>query len=225
MKTVAAIFAHPDDEVLGCGATLALHAARGDRVRILILATGLTSRGAASAQQLAHLRQQGQASAKILGASEIEFADFPDNALDTVGTLPVARRVEEFLAAAAPDTIYTHHAGDLNVDHRLVQLAVVTACRPLPDAGDVEIHACEVPSSTEWAPPALPHFVPVRFVDVHTTLEHKIAAMACYAAEVRAWPHPRSAEALRALAHWRGSQCGRQAAEAFSLVRSVTTIS
>ena len=218
---IAAIFAHPDDEVLGCGASLALHADRGDQVRILLLATGLAARAKPSAAALKTLRTQAQAAAEVLGATSVDFADFPDNAMDSVPLLAVVKQVEQFLGRHGADVIYTHHAGDLNVDHRVTHQAVVTATRPTPGAGDIEILASEVNSSTEWATPPLAPFVPTDFVDVAATLQRKIDALSCYASEVRGWPHPRSADGVRALGRWRGTSCGCEAAEAFSLVRRI----
>ncbi len=218
---VAAIFAHPDDETLGAGGALALHAARGDDVRILLLATGLGSRGDTGSESLNRLRDQAASAAKKLGAAGVVFGDFPDNAMDSVPLLDVVKRVEAFLADFAADTIYTHHGGDLNVDHRVTHQAVVTACRPLPGVASVEILACEVNSSTEWAAAPAPPFVPTEFLGIADVLDTKVAALECYQGEVRPWPHPRSSEGVRALARWRGAQCGHEAAEAFQLVRRV----
>ena len=219
--TVAAIVAHPDDEVLACGGALAQHAAVGHRVRILILATGLTGRGDASAADIERLRGEARRAAEVLGAEGVEFADFPDNAMDSVSLLAVVRRVEAFLEEFPAEAVYTHHCGDLNVDHRVVQQAVLTACRPLSGRGPLELLACEVNSSTEWAAPPLAAFAPTEFLDVSVTLETKVRALECYTGEVRVWPHPRSAEGIRALARWRGTQAGFEAAEAFVTLRRI----
>lgn len=218
---VAAIFAHPDDETLGAGGALALHADRGDEVRVLLLATGLRSRGDADAQAVATLRDQAQAAAAKLGVADVQFADFADNAMDGVPLLDVVKHVEVFLAAFEARTIYTHHGGDLNIDHRVTQQAVVTACRPLPGRQPMEILGCEVNSSTEWSTAPEAPFTPTEFLDVSSVLERKISALECYRDEIRPWPHPRSAEGLRVLARWRGAQCGREAAEAFHVIRRV----
>ncbi len=190
-------------------------------MRILILATGLASRGPASKEDIARLRRDGEKAAAILGASSIAFADFPDNAMDSVALLDIVRRIEAFLAEFHAEIIYTHHMGDLNVDHRRTHMAVLTACRPLPESPPVEILAAEVLSSTEWGAPGSPAFVPTDFLDIEGALERKVAAMECYASELRAFPHPRSADGIRALARYRGAQCGRRAAEAFVLLRRV----
>ena len=220
-RSVAAIVAHPDDEVLACGASLAKHADAGDAVHVLILATGLTSRGGSESEALEALRRQARAAARILGVSDVAFGDFPDNQMDTVPLLSVVQHVERFLADVRPSLVYTHHGGDLNVDHRIVQQAVATAFRPMPGASPHEIRGCEVNSSTEWSTPPLAPFEPTVFEPVDDTLDRKVDALACYAGEVRDWPHPRSLEGVRVLARWRGAQCGRNSAEAFTLVRRV----
>jgi len=219
--TVAAIFAHPDDEVLGCGGALALHADRGETVRVLILATGLTSRGAASSDALAALQDESRAAAAILGARSVEFAAFPDNAMDSVPLLQVVQRIETFLSEAPPQVIYTHHGGDVNIDHRVTHQAVLAACRPVPGRNEQVIRACEVNSSTEWSAGSLEPFMPNEFLSVETTLARKLDALACYAGELRASPHPRSIDGVTALARWRGTQSGCMAAEAFRLIRRV----
>ncbi len=220
-RTVAAIFAHPDDEVLGCGGALAMHADAGDAVRILILATGAASRGGDQSAYIKELGGQAQDAAEVLGAQAIEFRDFPDNRMDTVALLDVVNEVERFLYSHPADVIYTHHSGDMNIDHVVTHRAVATACRPTPSSRPVGILACEVNSSTEWAPPPLTPFVPTDFLDISAGLDRKVSALECYAGELAEWPHPRSSEGVRALARWRGTQAGMEAAEAFSLVRRV----
>lgn len=218
-KAVAAIFAHPDDEILACGGAMALHADRGDQVRILLLATGATSRGGEQTAYIAELQRQAEAAAAIIGATAVTFADFPDNRMDSVALLDVVKAVESFLADHRADVIYTHHSGDMNIDHAVVQRAVMTACRPLPGVREHEILAGEVNSSTEWAPASLGAFAADTFVDISNALERKVKALACYKGELRDWPHPRSEEGLRALARWRGTQSGLGAAEAFVTLR------
>jgi LmbE family N-acetylglucosaminyl deacetylase len=136
--------------------------------------------------------------------------------------LEVVKQVEELVARFRPEVIYTHHPGDLNVDHGVVHRAVLTATRPVAGQCVSEIYAFEVPSSTEWAFQRLePSFRPNVFVDITDTLETKIEALACYDTETRKFPHPRSPEALRAIAARWGSVVGLPAVEAFELIRSV----
>ncbi|MEP6916997.1 MAG: PIG-L deacetylase family protein [Acidobacteriota bacterium] len=225
-RRVLTIAAHPDDEILGCGGAMAAHTARGDEVGILILGEGLTSRAASRADAdrsgLPDLKQDARAAAAVIGVSDVTLLDFPDNRFDSVDLLDVIKAVEAIRARINPDVVYVHHWGDLNVDHRVTFDAVMTAFRPLPGEAPVSIYAFEVPSSTAWAgPSAAAAFVPTHFVEIGPLLDRKIEAMESYLSERRVWPHPRSPEALRAYARYRGTQVGLDAAEAFVAVRTV----
>lgn len=220
---VLAVAAHPDDEVLGAGATLARHARAGDTVDIVICAQGLLSRERTADEiaQLLKLKDNARDAARRLGARPPTFLDFPDNAMDSVPLLDVVKRVEAVVGDLQPEVVYTHHPGDLNIDHQITCRAVLTACRPLPGSAVRAIHAWETLSATEWAPPQLGSpFLPNHFVDVEATLGAKLDALACYAGELRPFPHPRSAEGVRHLAGLRGSTAGFVAAEAFATLRS-----
>lgn len=219
MDTILAVVAHPDDEVLGCGGALARHASRGDDVRILILADGVSARGSDPAK-IQRRRKAAEAATKELGARELMWRDLPDNMLDKKPLLEIVQTVEAVIGEVNPDVVYTHHAGDLNIDHRLVHQAVVTACRPLPASQTRLVAAFEILSSTEWASPsAATAFSPQLFVDVTGTMERKLAALRCYEEEMRPFPHPRSEQAVRALAMYRGVMAGFDLAEAFEIVR------
>ena len=222
--SVLVVAAHPDDEVLGCGGTMARLANEGQEVRIAILAEGMTSRyqerEQADQKQLSHLHSNAQQAADKVRAKELVLCKLPDNRLDTVPLLEVVKLVEDLIEKFNPAVIYTHHPGDLNVDHGVVHRAVLTATRPIPGQRVREIYAFEVPSSTEWAFQRLePSFRPSVFVDIASTLETKVSALACYDTETRKFPHPRSPEAVRAIAMRWGSVAGFQAAEAFELIR------
>ncbi len=223
---VLVVAAHPDDEVLGCGGTMARLAREGHAVHIAIMAEGITSRHShrneADSGQLSRLHQQAHAAAAKVGAKDVLLFKLPDNRLDTVPLLDITKLLEDLVQKVQPEVIYTHHPGDLNIDHGVVHRAVLTATRPLPGQSVREIYAFEVPSSTEWAFQRLePLFRANVFVDVSATLEVKLAGLACYDSETRQFPHPRSPEALRANAVRWGSVVGCEAAEAFELVRSV----
>ena len=198
----------------------------GHEVRIAILAEGMTSRyqqrEQANQKQLSHLHSNAQQAADKVRAKELVLCKLPDNRLDTVSLLDVVKLVENLLQKLKPEVVYTHHPGDLNIDHGVVHRAVLTATRPTTGQTVREIYSFEVPSSTEWAFQQLePTFHPNVFIDVSGTLETKIEALACYESETRTFPHPRSPEALRAIAARWGSVVGCQAAEAFELVRWV----
>ncbi|MEN9358840.1 MAG: hypothetical protein RL095_375 [Verrucomicrobiota bacterium] len=218
MKTVAIIAAHPDDEALGCGGTIARLADIGAQISILFLADGETSRSSVSP----HRGKTAREAAVILGAGEPTFLDYPDNQLDSIPLLTLAQSVEAFLLERSFDTVFTHHAGDLNIDHRLTLQAVLTACRPLPGMSVKQILSFEVPSASHWAADILPSFVPNFVVDISSTLDRKQQALRAYHAEMRPSPHARSHEAVHALATWRGHQHGIHYAEAFQLIRAIS---
>lgn len=221
IKRVSVILAHPDDEVLGCGGSIARLASEGALVHILIMATGLTSRGEANTAALDVIKYQSKEAAAILGAASVEFADYPDNAMDTLSMLEVVKKVEGFINKTEPDIIFTHHSGDINIDHDITQRAVLTAARMLPDTRPIEILACEVLSSTEFGPAdkrLKPHCY-VRISD--DNLQAAVEALGCYKGEIRSWPHPRSKEALIHQLRLRGAECGWGAAEVFEVLRLV----
>jgi LmbE family N-acetylglucosaminyl deacetylase len=223
--SVLVVAAHPDDEVLGCGGTVAKHAQRGEHVAVCFLSDGVMSRGSGpeAEAELQRRREAALSAAGILGVAEVRFGDLPDNRMDGLELLTVARAVERHIREFAPTTIYTHFSGDLNVDHRLTHEAVMTACRPQPTSGVVTVLQFETTSSTEWrAPSASFAFQPDWFVDIASTIDTKLRALEAYSEELRAWPHARSREALEHLARWRGATIGRQAAEAFVLARHIT---
>jgi LmbE family N-acetylglucosaminyl deacetylase len=220
-KTILAVVAHPDDEVLGCGGTLARYASEGHPVFIFILGDGELSRGQSqgvSSKAILERRTSAQRVSKLLRARRLFTDSFPDNQFDSVPLLKLAKAVEAIKAIVKPQVIFTHHGGDLNVDHRLTLQAVLTACRPQPGEQEQvrEIYSFEVPSSTEWnTPNTMPSFVPNFYINVEKFLAIKIKALTLYQREMRPFPHARSLEAIRALAAWRGASVGFRAAEAF----------
>ena len=227
MTKVLVVAAHPDDEVLGCGGTIACHADAGDQVQVLIVAEGATSRQQQrdrdkATDELSILALAAQQAGVILGVHGVELLDLPDNRLDALERLDLIKLIEERITCYQPQVVYVHHAGDVNVDHRRLHEAVITACRPTPGQPVRRLLSFEVASSTEWQPPgSAPSFQPNWFVDITTQWPRKREALAAYASEMRSWPHARSIEALEHLARWRGSQVGVEAAEAFCLLRQL----
>lgn len=223
MKEVLVIVAHPDDELLGLGGTIRRLANEGKNVHAVILAEGLTSRADhredADFSQLDLLREDARRAAAIVGYQSIDFWSFPDNRMDGVELLDVVKVVSQFVKKYSPDTIFTHHHGDLNIDHRRTCEAVLTACRPVGDYSVKRIYGFETPSSTEWNYLNEEPFCPNVYFDVTDTLEAKISGMSCYRSESTTYPHPRSSKALRALAEYRGSNAGYELAEGFELLR------
>ena len=220
------VVAHPDDEVLGCGATIARLTQEGHEVYIAILGEGITSRyqqrEQADRSLVEALHARGRQVAELLGVRDLFLYNLPDNRFDTVALLDVVKIIEELIERLKPEVIYTHHGGDLNIDHMVTHRAVLTATRPVTDQPVQEIYAFEVPSLTEWTFGQFqPAFRPNVFMDISDTLEVKVQAMALYESEVRPFPHPTSSVALRASARRWGSMAGVEAAEAFELVRAI----
>jgi len=224
-EKVLIIAAHPDDEVLGCGGTIARHVREGDEVRIVIVAEGVTSRNIPSASaknQLAKLRDCARHAASIMGAMPPIFLGLPDNKLDSIALLEVIKPIEAEVREFAPRLIYTHHGGDLNIDHRVIHAAVVTACRPSPENAVDMLLCFEIASSTDWqVGDTHLRFSPNWSVDISSTLATKLTALQAYEPEMRPWPHARSVIAQEHLARWRGASVGVEAAEAFMLARRV----
>ena len=224
-KNILILAAHPDDEVLGCGGTIAKYISQGHFIHVAFLADGIYSRGGAQDKldlELSLRRDAARAALKILGVESVSFGDFPDNYMDTIATLEVAKAVELLISKHKPDTIFTHHFGDVNVDHRKVHEATVVACRSQPDHCVKSILCYEVASSTEWQFACTgKNFSPNFFVDISPFLVKKIKSLSKYEYEIRAWPHPRSIQAVEHLAHWRGAIIGVDAAEAFMVGRII----
>lgn len=227
-KRVLVVAAHPDDEILGCGGTIARHARAGDEVHVVIMAEGATSRGRqrdADAQrgEIGSLADAARKANALLGVVSVTLHGLPDNRMDSMDRLDVIKLVEGDVERVRPDLVYTHHAGDLNIDHRIVHESVLTACRPQPSSTVKTLLFFEVPSSTEWnLAVSAPVFAPNWFVDVSDVLALKLDALACYQSEMRPWPHARSVKAVEHLAGWRGASVGMEAAEAFVLGRLLT---
>ena len=227
MNTILVIAAHPDDEVLGCGGTIARFAAEGYEVYTLILGEGITSRDDSRdrnkrEEKIRELKEQTEDANKILGVKKIHAFDFPDNRFDTVALLDIIKVIEKVKKDVGPDLVFTHFHGDLNIDHQLTFKAVMTACRPTKGDSVKEIYSFEIPSSTEWnVPSSLTYFMPDYFVNINKSLEIKINALKEYETELRDFPHPRSLKAVELNAkHW-GVKMGFEAAEAFKTIRII----
>lgn len=220
---VLVVAAHPDDEVLGCGGSIAKLAAAGYEVFLAILGEGVTSRyaarEAADHKLILELRETAEKVRECLGAKKLFPFDFPDNRFDTVPLLNIIKTIEGLIKEIKPQTVFTHHPSDLNIDHTITHRAVLTATRPLCDCPGKEIYAFEIPSSTEWSFGQFGSFQPDTFCNIESTMEMKLRAMGLYETERREFPHPRSALALKATAQRWGSVVGMQYAEAFETIR------
>lgn len=221
------VAAHPDDEILGVGGSIAKHIEAGDTVYALILGEGQTSRfdkrEDAGAEILNELHGDTQRSAEVLGIKEVFFENFADNRFDSVDLLDIVKAVEKRVTELQPQVIYTHHGGDLNVDHQRTYQAVLTATRPMQGQPVKEIYTFETVSSTEWNfAYGDQQFAPNVFVKLtDVQFEKKLKAMQEYRSELCEYPHPRSLEMLKATALRWGGVVGGHYVEAFETVRIV----
>ncbi|RXK46928.1 PIG-L deacetylase family protein [Halorientalis pallida] len=213
-RTVLCVAAHPDDEVLGAGGTLAKHAAAGHEVHVLIVTEGVT----AQYDDLELVEEKVDAAEECgerLGVETLHFGELPDMRLDSTPHVEVNAVIEDCVESIGPDVVYTHTQDDVNQDHVAVAESTMVAVRP--GAGVERILAYETPSGTEWA--AGDRFAPTVYVDVTDHLDTKVGAFDAYDMERRPYPHPRSERAVRARARTRGTEAGFEAAEAFALLR------
>lgn len=224
MNNVLVVAAHPDDEILGCGGVIAKHKKNGDKVNVLIAAEGITSRNLKlkDKQNLDKLKSEANSANEVLGVDNLYLEGLPDNRLDKLLRLETVKLIEKYIKKTQPVIIYTHHSGDVNIDHQVLHHSVVTACRPIPDMSVKEILYFEVLSSTEWQTPySNTIFTPNWFVEINDTIDLKLKAIECYKSEMREWPHPRSIKGVETLALHRGGSIGVDFAEAFMLGRKI----
>lgn len=219
LKTILVVAAHSDDEALGCGGTIARHVAEGDTVYAVFLADGVSSREGNGNCELNKREEAAERARQILGITKNYYLGLPDNRLDALPLIEVIQPLERVISEIKPQIIYTHHYGDLNVDHRIAHQVVMTACRPLPGSSVREIYTFQVMSSTEWSAPGLMPFLPNCTVDISPYLSIKEAALSAYDLEMRDYPHSRSLRHILALAQHNGAVSGFAAAEVFMLMR------
>ena len=228
-KKILVVVAHPDDELLGLGATMhKLISEYNCQIRTVILGEGITSRSDERdperwKEELKNHRHNIEEARKIIGYESVAIYDFPDNRFDTVALLDIIKVIEKEKNDFKPEIIFTHHGGDLNIDHQKIFDAVITASRPMDSENVKTIISFETPSGTEWIASSDPRkFSPNLFIEVEkNNLDAKIEAMECYKYEKRPYPHPRSPKALRVLSQLRGLTVGKNYAEAFQIIRSI----
>ena len=211
---------HPDDEVLGCGGTIAKHASGGDEVYLCVVTKAYPPEW--SEDEIKERREEVLKANKILGVKKTYFLDSPTVKLDTIPQKELNEAITQVISEVQPEIVYIPHRGDVNKDHQLVFEAAMVAVRPRPTLAVRKVLSYEVLSETEWAAPFVENaFIPNVYMDISETLETKLKAMSEYQSELKEFPHPRSLEAITALAKMRGVAVGVEAAEAFLLVREI----
>jgi LmbE family N-acetylglucosaminyl deacetylase len=221
--TVALVIApHPDDEVLGVGGTILRHLAHGDEVHIAVCTKGEEVRF--GKKQVERVQAEARAVHKFLGVSGSHFLHLPAAMLDSVPGADVNEALKQVMDTVTPDTVYLPHPGDVHKDHLVIFQASMVCCRPLGDFYPRRILSYETVSETDWhAAPITPAFVPNVFMDISPYITKKLEACAMYASQIRPAPDQRSLEAIRALSVARGTAMNMPHAEAFMLIREISS--
>tara|TARA_B100000767_G_C19749847_1_gene530253 strand:+ start:468 stop:1151 length:684 start_codon:yes stop_codon:yes gene_type:complete len=221
-KQVLVVVAHSDDETLGMGGAIAQHVRQGDTVNVVSMTNGVSARGEKLENEIKVRNKCASKASEVLGFNWIDSYNFDDNAMDGYPLLDVIKCIEASKSKVKPDMVYTHSGADLNVDHRVVANAVLTAFRPEPNEKCSEIRLFEVPSATDFGHESLTGlFKPNLFIDISSTWKEKEVALNAYHDEIRLYPHSRSIEAIKNLACLRGSQVGVSMAESFQVIRKI----
>lgn len=216
------VIAHPDDEVLGAGASIYKLAKEGNQINVCILSGEVTARKARP--ELEDLVQDMNHAAELLGIQQIIRGSFPNIEFNTVPHLSLVQFIEEAIMKVKADIIFTHHPIDLNNDHFQTSIACQTAVRLFqrrPELKPVkELLFMETLSATEWGlNSSIRQFSPNYFIEVgEEGINKKIEALQQYRGVMREYPHPRSKEVIKGLAAYRGGQSGYCYAEAFESV-------
>lgn len=222
IKKILVVVAHPDDETIGMGGVIRRHIQNGDQVSIISMTDGVGSRNKVETRDVLMRKEAANQAAKILGFSWLKQHEFEDNCLDKYSLLEVVKCIEFAKKQICPDIVYTHSGSDLNIDHRIVGSAVLTAFRPVPDEACSEIRVFEIASATDYGHNSFTgEFNPNLFVNIEDTWQSKEDALKAYSLEMREYPHSRSFEGIKTLAKIRGCQVGLRMAEAFQVLRKI----
>lgn len=220
IRTALVLAPHPDDEVLGCGGTIARLTQAGAAVHV-----GIVTRAdgpSFPADTVATGRREAAAAHRLLAVRQTHYLDQPAVGLDAIPAAALNRAIGDLIEAVAPDTLFVPFLGDVHMDHQRVFQSAMVAVRPRCRRVPAQVFAYETLSETNWyAPGITPAFVPDTYVDISGTIETKLQAFACFASQVRSFPDERSITAIRALAVMRGATVFREAAEAFKVVRQI----
>lgn len=224
MKKVLVIAPHADDEVLGCGATMARACTNGDEVFVLICTNA--SVGAPelfSAELIKQIRTEAVTAHRLIGVKETFFLEFPAPALDQFPRYKMSNEISAIIKKIGADTVYIPHRGDCHKDHTIIHECAMVACRPLANCSVKHVYAYETLSETEWGEPvAADFFVPVKYITfTNEEFQKKLDAMSCFKSQLYPFPASRSLEAIEALAKYRGCTVSAERAEAFEVLRDI----
>lgn len=218
MKNILVIAPHPDDEVLGCGGTIAKHKKQEDKIYLCVITKAYTPNW--SEKFIKDRLKEVEKANKILGVEKTYFLDFPTVKLDTIPQKELNNAIHKVITKVKPDIMYIPHKGDLNKDHRLIFEASLVAIRPINKHRIKKVLSYETLSETEWGQSIYP-FVPNVYIDISKSLNKKLEAMKVYKNQIKKYPHPRSLKIIEVLAEKRGSEVNLKFAEAFILIKEI----
>jgi LmbE family N-acetylglucosaminyl deacetylase len=222
MNKVIVVAPHADDDIIGCGATIAKHISNGDDVYVIIASNAnIGAPELFNADDIARVRSEALNAHKFLGIKQTFFLDFPAPRLNAFPEYKISIEIGDILSELKPKTMYIPHPGDIHQDHKAIYRSALVAARPQGDYSIMNIYCYETLSETEWAPYQEKPFVPNHFVDVSNFFEKKLEAMMFFKSQIKEFPHTRSLEAFEALAKFRGATVGVNKAEAFIVERQV----
>ena len=221
-EVVLVVVAHSDDETISMGGTIAKHISKGDKVFVVSMTDGVGARDNADIDKIKHRKISSDVASQVLEFQWGECYDFNDNAMDEYPLIEVVKAVEKAKFKYKPTLVYTHSGADLNVDHRVVANAVLTAFRPQPNETCKELRLFEVASATDYGNSSITgSFSPNLFINISNEWPYKERALEAYSAEMRDYPHSRSIKGIKNLANLRGNQIGYELAEAFEVIRKI----
>ena len=221
-NVILVVVEHSDDGVISMGGTIRKHIEKGDSVIVIAMTNGVGARDNFSEGDILDRERASKMASSILGYKWGVSCDFSDNKMDTYALLEVVKSIEVAKEKYKPDLVYTHSAADLNIDHKIVVNAVLTAFRPHPDQICREIRLFETASATDYGHPSVTGaFFPNLFIEINETWKFKLKALEAYKTEMREYPHSRSLLAIENLAKIRGNQVGVEMAEAFQVIRKL----
>ena len=216
------VVAHSDDETIGMGGTIRKHTLKGDEVFVMSMTNGVSSREVTDMNKIKTRYESSEEASKILGFKWVARNDFPDNQMDKCTLLEIVKSIEKIKNKYKPDIVYCHNSGDLNIDHRIVSSAVLTAFRPQPKESCRELRLFEIPSSTDYGHESITgRFSPNLYINISDTWLSKLSALKAYSDEMRDYPHTRSYKSIENLAKLRGNQVGIEMAESFQIIRKI----
>jgi len=224
MKNVLVIAPHADDEILGCGATMAKLAAEGNNVYVLIATNAHVGAPELFSEEfIRQIRSEALQAHKLLGVKETAFLEFPAPALDQYPRYKMSNEIVGVIKRYNVDTVYIPHRGDCHKDHAIVHDCAMVVCRPLANCTVKRVYAYETLSETEWGEPvAADFFVPTKYKTfTEEEFQRKLEAMSCFKSQLYPFPASRSLEAIEALAKYRGCTVSAVRAEAFEVLREI----